>query len=219
MTSDTWFRAFIDADVLAAPLTRTLLILCGTHPRGRFAPRWSLAVECEAERHLRPGQTSLTRLRARFDWADHVIVAAADPASAMDFADTDADDRHVLAAAAQAGITVVVSRNVSDFGRTDLEARNMAVVHPDLFLTAVVDESVYREVLDQISLGRSREPRSAGSIHSAIARQHPLFFDKMAAVFPDVEPDGTVHGPPGEMIRGAKGVGAVFRAALREWSN
>ena len=56
----SWTPVFVDADVLAAPLTRTLLILCGTHPESVYGLRWSLGVEAEADRHLRPS-TDISR--------------------------------------------------------------------------------------------------------------------------------------------------------------
>ncbi|MDR1431652.1 MAG: hypothetical protein LBI99_05990, partial [Propionibacteriaceae bacterium] len=41
-------------------------LLCGSHEEAAFGPRWSLAVEAEADRHLRPGQTRMGELRRRF---------------------------------------------------------------------------------------------------------------------------------------------------------
>ena len=45
--------AFLDADVLVAPMTRTLIIVSRAHRDSLFVPRWSLAIEAEADRHWR----------------------------------------------------------------------------------------------------------------------------------------------------------------------
>ncbi|MDR1427196.1 MAG: hypothetical protein LBJ08_05500 [Bifidobacteriaceae bacterium] len=80
MISEACFRVFVDADVVAAPLTRTVLILAGTHPGEAFVPRWSLTVEPEANRHLRPGQALIDQVRERCERGSEVIVPAVPPA-------------------------------------------------------------------------------------------------------------------------------------------
>ncbi|MDR1442606.1 MAG: hypothetical protein LBJ02_09530 [Bifidobacteriaceae bacterium] len=201
MTSEAGFRVFVDADVLAAPLTRTVLILAGTHPAAAFVPRWSLAVEAEANRHLRPGQTPIDQVRERFDWGSEVIVPAATPAAAR-FAATSPKDRHVLAAAARAGIALIVSRNVSDFGHADLEATHTAVVHPDLFLAKAVTPDIYLDVLTDLALARTREPNTAEGLHAALGAEHPRLHRAMRDVFPGVEATPGRHKPPAESFRG-----------------
>ncbi|MDR1634110.1 MAG: DUF433 domain-containing protein [Bifidobacteriaceae bacterium] len=59
---------FLDADVLAAPMTRTLILISSTTRGARFWPRWSLAVEAASDRHRRPGQASLGEVRGTGYW-------------------------------------------------------------------------------------------------------------------------------------------------------
>lgn len=73
MTSDQ-IGVFLDADVLAAPMTRTLLIVTSTKRGSRFHVHWSLAAEGEADRALRPRQTPVHEVRERFDWGTDVLV-------------------------------------------------------------------------------------------------------------------------------------------------
>jgi hypothetical protein len=202
MTSESWFSAFLDADVLAAPLTRTMLILCGTHPKGLFGVRWSLAVESEAERHLRPGQLAVKQLRERFDWGSRVLVPDAPEDAGRELSGTSVKDRHVLLAAAQARIPVIVSRNVTDFGREDLVRSALRVVHPDLFLATMVPDEVYRDVLEGLASARTRKPNTPESLHAALGAAHPRFHAAMSAVFPDVAARDSIHKPATDLFRG-----------------
>ncbi|MDR2347310.1 MAG: hypothetical protein LBD90_01550 [Bifidobacteriaceae bacterium] len=200
MTSDNWFPVFVDADVLASPLTRTVLILAGTHPASVFSPRWSLAVEAEADRHLRGAQDSLRRLRDRFDWGAEVIVPDGSSAAAM--SDTSRKDRAVLDAAAQAGIGLIVTRNIADFGPTDLAALGVAAVHPDLFLSLVMTQGMYRTVLAGIAGARQRAPNTPQTLHAALGAQHPLLFAAMSGAYPGVNAAADGHRPPRWVFRG-----------------
>ena len=51
----------------------------------------------------------------------------------------DANDRHVLAAAIEAGAAVIVTFNLSDFPAATLEAYGIEPLHPDVFLSALFD--------------------------------------------------------------------------------
>ncbi len=59
--------AFLDANVLAKPVTRTLLIYASSHSNYQVA--WSQYVEAEADRNLRSRQaaTKVAREAARLD--------------------------------------------------------------------------------------------------------------------------------------------------------
>jgi len=56
---------FLDANVLAKPVTRTLLMVGGV-PSG-FHALWSESAEQEAARHLRPRAVTPTDVRRRFE--------------------------------------------------------------------------------------------------------------------------------------------------------
>jgi hypothetical protein len=203
MTSETWFPVFADADVLAAPLTRTLLILCGIHRDGCYGVRWSLAVEAEADRHLRPGQTPVRALRERFDWGSETLVAEAAGPKTVELPGTSPKDRHVVWAAAQAGIAVIVSRNVTDFGHADLARLGISAVHPDLFLSSVVTAKVYQDTLASLAKARTRQPNTPETLHAAIGAEHPRLHKAMSDRYPGANAAPSDHRPPGEESRGA----------------
>lgn len=56
---------FLDANILARPITRTLLMV--TARDANLAVTWSAYVEAEAERHLRGHAVSVGALRARHE--------------------------------------------------------------------------------------------------------------------------------------------------------
>lgn len=62
---------FLDANILAKPVTRTLLMVGGV-PSG-FAAVWSLAAEREAIAHMRPRAVSPTLIRERVRSPPHSV--------------------------------------------------------------------------------------------------------------------------------------------------
>jgi len=195
--------AFLDADVLAAPMTRTLIIVSQAHHDALFVPRWSLAVEVEADRHIRAGQKPVTSIRESLDW-DSMLVPDADSQDAVSLTHTSPKDRHVLATAIAAGARILVTRNVSDFGAADLVAAGVSAAHPDLFLATTMSEAMYHDALTAMSAARSREPNTPESLHAAFGVGHPRLFQRMRHLFPSVEPLPTTHRPPVEIFRGSQ---------------
>ncbi|MDR1449568.1 MAG: DUF6011 domain-containing protein [Propionibacteriaceae bacterium] len=193
---------FLDADVLAAPMSRTVLILASV-AGARFVPRWSLAAEAEADRALRTGQTLVSAVRARFAWGTTVLVDTA-PSQALGMVDTSETDRHIIAAARQAGIKTIVTRNVHDFGRADLDRLGMDAVHPDLFAATVLTRSTYQVVLAAMSASRLRPPNTPAALHAALGAGHPRLFEAMASLFPFVEAAAGDSNPPAEVFRGSR---------------
>jgi plasmid stability protein len=98
----------LDADVLARPVTRTLLLLSG--PPSGFAPAWSATVEEEADRHRRSQQKPVAALRPGWSMA-----LTPTGANAAIFGRTSPKDRQVLADAAAAAAFFLITGNVSDF--------------------------------------------------------------------------------------------------------
>lgn len=90
MASDSSL-AFLDAAVLASPVTRTLLI-AGSDPAG-LAITWSRCAEDQANRHLPPRATSLTTVRER------ILSRELGPTGTRPerFAQTQVSDRQILA--------------------------------------------------------------------------------------------------------------------------
>jgi hypothetical protein len=193
---------FLDADVLAAPLTRSVILMAVFQEGSGFGARWSLAAEAEADKHARPGQMRLGGLRQQFEWADRVIVPNSDGADGLK--DTEPGDWHIIDAAHQAGITVIMTRNVHHFGSGDLAGWSMSAVHPDQWLATVLTPSVYEKTLTDICANRRREPKTPAKLHAALAKEHPRLFAAMAAVFPGVGPEKSDHSPPAEVFRGVR---------------
>jgi hypothetical protein len=138
------FLVFLDANVLARPVTRTLLLLSG--PPSGFAPVWSATVEAEADRHLRPRQKPVAELRP--GWGTALTPTGS---NAVVFAATSPNDRQVLADAAAAGALFLVTDNVADFAATDLARAGIAAVGPDLFLSERTTRAGYREAIEWLS--------------------------------------------------------------------
>lgn len=70
----------------------------------------------------------------------------------------DEKDRHVLATAVAAGSELVVTFNVSDFPSTACEPVGVAAVHPDEFLSDLVDldaDTVYRVIAELVAALRT----------------------------------------------------------------
>jgi hypothetical protein len=99
---------FLDANVLARPVTRTLLLI-GADESG-LAVTWSAYVEAEADRHLRGSALPVSDLRKRLD---RVLGPAG--AGPERFEATAASDRQVLADADAARVSFLVTADIDDF--------------------------------------------------------------------------------------------------------
>ncbi|OWJ76991.1 RSP_2648 family PIN domain-containing protein [Haematobacter genomosp. 1] len=131
-------RVLIDANVLYPTVLRE--IVTGVAAEGMFTPLWSTRILEEwalAARRLGPGQEVVARgeialLHARWPEAE---VAAGDT-----IGDTgglylpDPDDIHVLAAAKAGGAEVILTQNLKDFPRRELEIHLLRAEAPDDFL-------------------------------------------------------------------------------------
>ncbi|MDR1450298.1 MAG: hypothetical protein LBI84_08895 [Propionibacteriaceae bacterium] len=204
MISEPPLAVFLDADVLAAPLTRSVILMASQQDEPPFQVRWSELVEAEADRHPRPGQRLVREIRERFDWGSEALVGAASVLDMSAFADTDTKDRHVAAAAHSAGIGVIVTRNVRHFGRRDLAALSLSAVNPDWFLAVTLTGRVYGATLEDICSARTRDPQTPEALHSALARGHPHLFGAMGHVFPGVAPGSYENRPAANLFRGAR---------------
>lgn len=206
MPSTSRVIAFVDANVLASPVPRTMLYLLA--PLSDYRLVYSPLVEAEAQRHQKPGHVPVAVLRERWDWT---LVPDSDEDAAL--VDTDPKDLPVLASAIQSGAGFLVTGNVRHFGAHDLAAHGLSAVHPGLFLAHHCSAESYLEVLAAISAGRLREPRNPRSIHeSEIAVQLPALFDARRNLFDSAAAD-LVHEPPGIVFRGPR---CVHCALLRE---
>lgn len=156
-------KVFLDANILAKPLTRTLLVIGG--PPSGFVPVWSQRALDEADRHLGPGKTPVADLAARFGWS-----TAPTGSVAGRFTRTNASDRQLLADAEAAGVQYLISEDVDDFDADDLVTVGTSAVNPDLFMSIRMTTNAYREALATIASTRRRSPSTPEEIHAALGR-------------------------------------------------
>ncbi|MDR0284570.1 MAG: DUF6011 domain-containing protein [Propionibacteriaceae bacterium] len=207
---------FLDASVLAAPTTRSLFLFGQLHEDADFRACWSAEAEAEADQALmrRAGKMGeklghtvkpvlVSDLRREVAWGDDVVVPPA-PDVAASLVDTHFDDRHILAAAAAASSRVVVTVDVDDFGRADLERLGVSAGNPDLFLAHTMTEAMYRFTLERLSGKRTLEPKTPESIHASLGRAHPMLAMAMRKVYPSIKPLSSVGGTPVEVFRGSR---------------
>jgi len=190
-------RVFVDANVLARPVTRTLLIAGA--PESSFIVVWSQHVEQEADRHLAPRMTPVSDLRTRFGWG-------LGPTGQIRgrFDHTDPKDRQVLADAEAVRAQFIVADDVGDFANCDLERLSMSAVAPDLFMSALLTWAGYSEALDVIVVGRKVPPKTRRDVHAAIGRQHPQLFAVHADRVPGIAPLPSPNSHPKIEFRGVR---------------
>lgn len=195
MPVDTWLL-FLDANVLAAPVTRTLIMI-GADPSG-LRVTWSAYAETEANRHLRTRAMSVTALRALLGRS--LSATGSDPDR---FTHTSGPDRQILADAVAAGAGFLITNNVRHFNETELLHTRIAAVTPDRFMASRYTEAGYTLALQQIIANTTNPPRTLGQMHALVNRQHPHLFQRHATLYP-VEPARSPHHPPTITYRGAR---------------
>lgn len=129
--------AVLDANVLFPTVLRE--ILTDLAAAGLYRPVWSERILGEwtrAAEKLGLAEAGTARaeaalLRDRFPDA----AMSGDETRALGFDLPDPNDRHVLAAALEAGAGLIVTMNLRDFPRMAMAAAGMRAIHPDAFLT------------------------------------------------------------------------------------
>lgn len=190
---------FLDANVLAKPVTRTLLMVGGV-PSG-FHALWSESAEQEAARHLRPRAVTPADVRRRFEIP---LVPTGDIAGR--FASTKGNDRQILADAEAARTRFLVTEDVDDFAEADLINLGISAVNPDLFLAERLIREAYALVIDLFVERQVAPPTTAAQFHSAVSRQHPRLFAAHADLH-NVGPTTSIHREPAVIFRGARCLG------------
>ena len=132
---------FCDANVLYPSLFRNLLVRLGQHGLCRL--RWSDTVHEEwirnVHKNLNLDVRALQRTRRMMENAlpDAAVTDYAHRIPALTL--PDPDDRHVLAAAIQAGADAILTFNLRDFPREVVQAHGLDVLHSDPWLCGVLD--------------------------------------------------------------------------------
>ena len=188
--------AFLDANILAKPVTRTLLMVGGV-PSG-FRAVWSQASEREADAHMRPRALSPSTVRQRLG-----IELAPSGVGGERFVGTEGADRQILADAVAADAHFLVTEDVDDYGQDDLADVGISAVNPDLFLAERLTRDAYAAVIDLFVERQVDPPSTRAQVHAAIAKQHPRLFAAHASLY-DVEPKLSVHTEPSVIFRGPR---------------
>lgn len=129
----------LDANVLASPVTRTLVIAGARADGLRWT--WSEHVESEADRHAR-GRASRTSVVRNTVLGTELSPTAL---STSGLATTTSKDRQVIADAIRADARYLITTDVDDFAFEDLAAHELGAVNPDHFMTLRFTEQAYRE--------------------------------------------------------------------------
>lgn len=158
---------FLDANVLASPITRTLLI-AGGRVDGLLLT-WSAHVEAEADRHAR-GTASRTSVVRREILGMRLSKSAPSTHGLLTSAP---EDRQVIADAISASALYLVTTDVDDFAAEDLNAHAMSAVNPDYFMALRFSERAYREGVRTLAEVAKNPPRTEAEVHMMLGRRHP----------------------------------------------
>jgi len=191
--------AFVDADVLAAPVPRSILYMAAALPNPTFTLTYSPFAENQATSHQLAKHISIGELRHRFGWD-----ITDDPASIdkYHFIDTSDSDKTIIAAAINAKVKFIITANVKDFGEQDLFKHKMSAVHPGLFLANRISAEQYSHILTMLSKTRQREPKTPLGIHEHdVANELPQLFTRHRNLFGTPNPYQP-HNPPRIDFRG-----------------
>lgn len=186
---------FLDANILARPITRTFLWV-GSQ-QDCFTITWSQLAEEEANKNLRPNATPIDQLRQRYGRA-----LSATGSNLDRFAHTSRKDRQILSDAEASGASFLITSDVDDFGIDDLNSIGISAVQPDLFLRYRLSETAYLTALEALSNNSKNPPRTSAVVHARAGRLHPLLTARMAALFPNIAIDASTHMPPKAQFRG-----------------
>ena len=133
---------FLDANALASPVTRTLLIAGARADGLRWT--WSRHVEAEADRHAR-GRASRTSIVRQTILGTELSPTAP---HMEELATSTPEDRQVLADAIRARARYLITTDVDDFAFFDLSAHRMSAVNPDYFMASRFTEQASVEGVD-----------------------------------------------------------------------
>ncbi len=132
------FSALLDANVLyPAPLRDFLLQLAAV---GLFEPKWTKEIQNEWIENLLLKRPDLKRKNLKR--TQQIMDGAFLEANISDYEKLineiqlpDPNDRHVLAAAISAKVSVIVTFNTKDFPKLYLEEYGTIPIHPDAFIS------------------------------------------------------------------------------------
>lgn len=171
----------VDACVLAPARLCDLFLRLAEEPRGHM-PRWSSEILDEVWR------TQVQQLRYPERLADYwreqvtsafpeALVAGYD--ALLDQCQCDAGDRHVLAAAMQAGAEAIVTFNLRHFPASALEPHGLAVRHPADYLMGLYTAEPQLLIRRLAEIGAVRQIEAPEVLHR-LSRSVPAFVAHVA---------------------------------------
>ena len=169
----------LDACVLIPAALRDTLLRCAAE--GMYRPVWSEEILAEVARNLvAHGMTTqaqadglVSTLRSEFEDAEvtgHQLLIAS--------MTNHPKDRHVVAAAIEAGADVIVTYNLRDFPPKSVEPHGIEVQHPDAFLVDGLfdlDPAGMCDVIRGQSADLKNPPLSPWQLLDILERQAPRF--------------------------------------------
>jgi hypothetical protein len=196
VTTDQSIPTFADANILAKPITRSLLWFASK--ASGYTVAWSAYAEAEANRHLPGARVPMTVVRAKEN-----LGLSPTGAGMQRFTATKESDRQILADAAAGKAWFLVTEDVDDFAETDLNRAGVTAVHYDLFLAERTTEAGYLAALDMMASGMNNPPRTPEQLHARLGRLHPLTVTRHASAFA-ITPDAPTHNPASVRYRGRR---------------
>ena len=165
--ADQKIVAVLDACILYPPSLRDLLMRVAVV--GAYEARWTEEIHTEWTRNVLADRPDVTPVqlnrtcRMMNQSVPHGLVSgyqALVPTLSL----PDANDRHVLAAAIQAGATAIVTFNLSDFPAATLAAYGIEPLHPDVFLSALFDggTALFLQAVQMHRASLHNPPKTAG---------------------------------------------------------
>ncbi|MDR1187266.1 MAG: hypothetical protein LBK95_07405 [Bifidobacteriaceae bacterium] len=194
--ADDKARVFLDSNILAKPVTRSLLMFAAD--ASGYSVTWSAYAEREGDSHLRGSAESLGRVRAMAEMS--LSAAGREPNR---FQGTSLKDRQILADAMAAHAHFLVTEDVDDFGSADLTASGITAVNHDLFLSERTTRLGYARALRLLSERMTNPPRTPEQLHVALGKSHPLTVAAHRLSF-DAEPLPATDNPPAQTYRGCR---------------
>ncbi|MDR1265196.1 MAG: hypothetical protein LBK42_06430 [Propionibacteriaceae bacterium] len=194
--TDGQARVFLDANVLAKPITRSLLMFASD--QSAFEVVWSAHAEREADRHLGGSKKPMAEIRAKAEQS--LSPTGSRPKR---FAQTAATDRQILADAEAAKAQFIITEDVDDFAADDLAAAGVAAVNPDLFLAERATLDGYVRAVRVMAAAMTDPARTPEELHARLGRQHPRTTAEHSSAYAS-RPLPPTHNQPAVLFRGSR---------------
>jgi hypothetical protein len=176
------YTAVLDACTLVPiALADTLLRVA---EKGLYRPLWSERILTEAQEaieEIHPGIDVGKRFASMRDAFGDAMVTGweeLEPGIRL----TDADDRHVVAAAVRGGADAIVTANLADFPAVALRPLGLEAVHPDDFLLDQLDLSppTILQVISEQAAHTRKPPLTPPDLATLLGRAGvPSFADRL----------------------------------------